>query len=160
MERAQIESIILDMAGKARRAARVIGALPTAVKNRILLDVGEALLARQDDLLAENERDLAAADACGITAAMRNRLQIGPEERILHSTLAEFPAAEVDMFTVVVIGNAETFRFRDFLVTPRGFSSRKPVTGPAIRQESFRLIADRLTRTDLSPAPAPSFRRT
>jgi precorrin isomerase len=75
-----------------------------------------------------------------------------PEERILHSTLAEFPAGEVDMFTVVVIGNAETFRFRDFLVTPRGFSSRKPVTGPAIQQESFRLIADRLTRTDLSPA--------
>ena len=39
MERAQIESIIVDMATKARRAARVIGVLPTAVKNRILLDV-------------------------------------------------------------------------------------------------------------------------
>ena len=79
MERAQIESIIVDMATKARRAARVIGALPTAVKNRILLDVGEALLARQDLLLAENEKDLAEADARGITPAMRNRLQIGPQ---------------------------------------------------------------------------------
>ena len=75
-----------------------------------------------------------------------------PEERILHATLATFPAAEVDMFTVVVVGNAETFRYRDFLVTPRGFSSRKPTTGPAIQDESFRLIAERLTRTDLSPA--------
>jgi glutamate-5-semialdehyde dehydrogenase len=77
MERAQIESIILDMARKARGAARVIGAMPTSLKNRILLDVGEALLARQEYLLAENEHDLATADARGMTAAMRNRLQIG-----------------------------------------------------------------------------------
>ncbi len=75
-----------------------------------------------------------------------------PEERVLHATLATFPATEVDMFTVVVVGNAETFRYRDFLVTPRGFSSRKPTTGPAIQDESFRLIAEHLTRADLSPA--------
>lgn len=75
-----------------------------------------------------------------------------PEERVLLSTLEAFPAEEVDMFTVVVIGNAETFRFRDFLVTPRGFSSRKPATGPAIQEESFRLIGTQLTRTDLTPA--------
>ncbi len=75
-----------------------------------------------------------------------------PEERIFHATLATCPAAEVDMFTVVVVANAETFRYRDFLVTPRGFSSRKPTTGPAIQTESFRQIAERLTRTDLPPA--------
>jgi len=73
-----------------------------------------------------------------------------PEERIILTTLATMNPADIDMFTVVVIGNAETFRYRDFLVTPRGFSSRKPVTGPGIQQESFRLITEKLTRVDLS----------
>lgn len=75
-----------------------------------------------------------------------------PEERVLLATLGTFPASEVDMFTVVVIGNAQTFRFRDFLVTPRGFSSRKPSTGQGIQAESFRQITERLTRKDLGSA--------
>ena len=49
-----------------------------------------------------------------------------PEENVILTTLETMNPAEIDMFTVVVIGNSETFRYRDFLVTPRGFSSRKP----------------------------------
>jgi len=58
----------------------------------------------------------------------------------------------VDMFCLVMIGNAQTYRFRDFLITPRGYLGRKPVTGPEIQEESFRQIRALLTRTDLSPA--------
>lgn len=75
-----------------------------------------------------------------------------PEERVIHTTLADMNPADIDMFTVVVVGNSETYRHGEFLVTPRGFSSRKPAAGPAIQRESFRLIRQRLTRADLSPA--------
>lgn len=75
-----------------------------------------------------------------------------PEESVTLTTLATLDTGLVDMFCLVLIGNSETFRYRDFLVTPRGFRTRKPTTGPAIQQESFRLIGARLERSDLDPA--------
>jgi precorrin-3B C17-methyltransferase len=74
------------------------------------------------------------------------------EESVHLTTLAALDVSLIDMFSLVVIGNSETFRYRDFLVTPRGFMARKPVTGDEIQRESFRLIRERITRTDLSPA--------
>lgn len=86
--------------------------------------------------------------------------QVGrPEERILHTTLRDLPVEEVDMFTVVVLGNSETYRFEDFLVTPRGFSTRKPVTGGEIQAESFRLIRAELQRRDLEEAELSAITR-
>lgn len=77
-----------------------------------------------------------------------------PEESVVLATLATLDTSSVDMFSLVVIGNGETFRYRDFLITPRGFSTRKPTTGAAIQQESFRLIRARLQRSDLAPGDA------
>ena len=74
------------------------------------------------------------------------------EESVHLTTLAAMDVALIDMLSLVVIGNSETFRYRDFLVTPRGFMARKPVAGDDIQRESFRLIRERMTRTDLSPA--------
>ncbi|ADW17258.1 glutamate-5-semialdehyde dehydrogenase [Desulfobulbus propionicus DSM 2032] len=76
MDRTQIEATVLDMVNKAKAAARVIGAMPAALKNTILLEVGEALIAQQAFILAENAKDMAAAEQKGISAAMLNRLQI------------------------------------------------------------------------------------
>ncbi len=76
MQREQLEAVILDMAHKAKAAARVIGAMPSALKNRILLDIGEALEARQEFIVGENAKDVAAAEEKGMTAAMLNRLRI------------------------------------------------------------------------------------
>ena len=76
MQREQLEAVILDMAHKAKAAARVIGAMPSALKNRILLDIGEALEARQEFVVGENAKDVAAAEEKGMTAAMLNRLRI------------------------------------------------------------------------------------
>jgi precorrin-3B C17-methyltransferase len=36
-------------------------------------------------------------------------------------TLAELPRAAVDMTTLLVVGNSRTFRWRDWLITPRGY---------------------------------------
>ena len=79
MEREQIEKLVLDMARKARAAARVIGAMPTALKNRILLDIAEELIARQAFLLAENAKDMDAARARDLSPAMLNRLQLNEQ---------------------------------------------------------------------------------
>ena len=74
------------------------------------------------------------------------------DESILITTLQELDITEVDMFCLVLIGNEQTFRFRDFLVTPRGYLERKPHTGEEIQEASFRQIRSLLTRTDLSLA--------
>lgn len=76
MEREQIEAIILEMVTKAKAAARSIGAMPSSLKNRILLDTAEALVAQQQLILNENAKDLAEADTKGISTAMRSRLQL------------------------------------------------------------------------------------
>lgn len=65
-----------------------------------------------------------------------------PEEEITLSTLGALNPEEVDMFCLVMIGNSQTFRFKNHLVTPRGYLNRKPHTGPEIQQESFRIVAE------------------
>ena len=102
MEREQIELIVLDMVKKARAAARVIGAMPTALKNQILLEIGEALVAQQAFLLAENARDMAAAEKGGLSSAMLNRLQLneqvisGMVQGLREVAALEDPVGEVD----------------------------------------------------------------
>jgi len=76
MERAQIEATVLDMVKKARGAARSLSAMPTALKNAVLLDVGAALIARQAYILDENRKDMAAGEKKGLSAAMLERLRI------------------------------------------------------------------------------------
>lgn len=75
-----------------------------------------------------------------------------PEETIHLTTLAELDVTLVDMFCLVLIGNSQTYRFGEFLVTPRGYLARKPVTGPEIQDESFQQIRAELQRADLSTA--------
>jgi glutamate-5-semialdehyde dehydrogenase len=76
MDRAQIEATVLDMVKQAKAASRTIGAMPTALKNTLLLEVGEALLEQQHFIIAENGKDMAAGEAKGLSPAMLNRLQI------------------------------------------------------------------------------------
>ena len=62
----------------ARRAARVLARTPTAVKNQALRAVAEALSEQQDELLAANKEDLAAAVAAGLPAYTQDRLLLNP----------------------------------------------------------------------------------
>ncbi|HVI45280.1 MAG TPA: precorrin-3B C(17)-methyltransferase [Chitinophaga sp.] len=79
--------------------------------------------------------------------------QVTREEESIHlTTLKELDVSLVDMFSLVMIGNSQTFRFRNFLITPRGYLARKPVTGEEIQEESFRQIRTLLKRDELSPA--------
>jgi cobalt-precorrin 5A hydrolase/precorrin-3B C17-methyltransferase len=44
-----------------------------------------------------------------------------PDEQITLTTLAEMEPAQVDMFTLVLVGNSQTYAMGERLVTPRGY---------------------------------------
>ena len=50
-----------DMAIRARTASRALQALPTADRVAMLNRIADALLARQDEILAANEKDMEEA---------------------------------------------------------------------------------------------------
>ncbi len=72
----QLEQSIIEIARKAKAASRIMANLPTATKNQILLDIADALIAEQHAIIAENSKDLNAAQEKGLSPAMLNRLQI------------------------------------------------------------------------------------
>ena len=66
--------------GKAARfAARKLAKLPSNVKDQALLNIADALVAQQEDLLAANERDCGAAKANGLAEALLDRLLLNPQ---------------------------------------------------------------------------------
>ncbi|WP_281989595.1 precorrin-3B C(17)-methyltransferase [Aquimarina aggregata] len=66
------------------------------------------------------------------------------EEHIKITTLENLDINDVDMFCVVLIGNSQTFRYKDNLITPRGYLNRKPETGLEIQQASFTEILNNI----------------
>jgi len=74
----KIKEYMADLGQKARIAARVIAAAPTGVKNKALLAIADELDKARILLVAENQKDLAAAKASGLDAAMVDRLAVKP----------------------------------------------------------------------------------
>ena len=68
-----------DAARRARVAARTIGSMTTAVKDRALHAAADAVLANVDRILAANAEDLAAAREAGTPEAMLDRLALNPQ---------------------------------------------------------------------------------
>jgi len=65
--------------GKAARAAsRKLASLPAEVKNKALLGIADALIAKQDEILAANKLDYKESEASGMSAAMLDRLMLNP----------------------------------------------------------------------------------
>ncbi|MGI6657470.1 MAG: glutamate-5-semialdehyde dehydrogenase [Desulfobulbus sp.] len=102
MEYAQIEATVAELASRAKNAARTIAAMPAALKNTLLLEIGERLIARQPEIMAANARDLAAAEAKGISPAMLDRLRLseqviaGMVQGLREIAALEDPVGEVD----------------------------------------------------------------
>ena len=75
-----------------------------------------------------------------------------PEQMVTLTTLGQLDPEDVDMFTVVLIGNSQTYRYEGRMITPRGYyreqteEARKP--GQQIMMESFRTIERELHRQD------------
>ena len=74
------------------------------------------------------------------------------DEEIKITTLGAFDPEDIDMFTVILIGNSQTYISEGKMITPRGYyreekeNDVKP--GQQIMMESFRTIASELKRQD------------
>lgn len=75
------------------------------------------------------------------------------EETVKLTTLADFDPEDVDMFTVVLIGNSQSYAWEDHLVTPRGYYQPEKTEATGIGQEimihSFQTISRELKKQDL-----------
>ena len=75
------------------------------------------------------------------------------EETVKITTLADFDPEDVDMFTVVLIGNSQSYEWEDHLVTPRGYYPPEKTEAAGIGQEimihSFQTISRELKKQDL-----------
>ena len=77
-----------------------------------------------------------------------------PDESIACVTLQELDASMADMSSVIIIGNSQTCRYDDHLLTPRGYYASSPVSddgpGRRIMNESFRTILRNMNTEGLS----------
>ena len=75
-----------------------------------------------------------------------------PEQEVTITTLANFDPEAVDMFSVILIGNSQSYIDGDQMITPRGYYREQQTDdlkpGQQIMMESFRTIASELRRQD------------
>lgn len=75
------------------------------------------------------------------------------EETVKVTTLRDFDPEDVDMFTVVIIGNSQSYQRQEHIITPRGYyrdetrDDERP--GQSIMIESFRTIEKELVNPDI-----------
>ncbi|MCB0942306.1 MAG: glutamate-5-semialdehyde dehydrogenase [Mycobacterium sp.] len=74
-----VRSQVHGAARRARVAARTLGSLTTAAKDRALHAAADAVLAHVHQILAANAEDLDAARAAGTPEAMLDRLALNPQ---------------------------------------------------------------------------------
>lgn len=80
--------------------------------------------------------------------------QAGREEQEMHiTTLADFNPEDVDMFTVVIIGNSQSYSWKNHFITPRGYYREEKEQDTSIGQDimirSFRTIEKELKNKDI-----------
>lgn len=75
------------------------------------------------------------------------------DEEAIITTLMELDVNDVDMNTVLLIGNSQTYTYRGHIITPRGYDRRQPgdkvPTGQGIMMESFRTIKRQLQNPNI-----------
>ena len=79
--------------------------------------------------------------------------QAGREEQEVKTvTLAEFDPEDIDMFTVIIIGNSQSYVSEGKMITPRGYYREEATEGTKVGQDimiqSFRTIQGELKRKD------------
>lgn len=76
LESSEIRNQIYEMGAKARRAAHALAVLTTEAKERILKAMAAELREAAPVIIEENAKDLAAAEAKGLSTAMVDRLRL------------------------------------------------------------------------------------
>jgi len=80
--------------------------------------------------------------------------QAGRKEQESHiTTLADFDPEQIDMFTVVIIGNSQSYQWQNLVITPRGYYRETEdvsnKVGQNIMIKSFRTIESELRNKDI-----------
>jgi len=73
-----LRSEVKEMAKKAKEVSHLLAHLSTDAKNRVLIEMAEALEKKQTFLIEENRKDLAAGEKAGLSSSMMDRLRITP----------------------------------------------------------------------------------
>lgn len=71
-------SEVVTLAERAREAANALAVASSSQRNRALLAMAHALIARQDEILAANAKDVDAARAKNTPASLLDRLELNP----------------------------------------------------------------------------------
>lgn len=71
-----IHQLMVELAAKAKDAARKLASLDTETKDRALLGLADALLENRDKIQAENKKDVEAGIENGLSSAMIDRLTL------------------------------------------------------------------------------------
>ena len=78
-----------------------------------------------------------------------------PEQEVKVTTLRDLDPEDVDMFTVIIIGNSQSYAWEDHIITPRGYyrdgqeEGWDAAIGQSIMMESFRTISRELRNPDI-----------
>lgn len=75
------------------------------------------------------------------------------EQEVKVTSLAEFDPEDIDMFTIVIIGNSQSYRWNSKFITPRGYyreqNSEGKNVGQSIMIKSFQTIRGELKNPDI-----------
>jgi glutamate-5-semialdehyde dehydrogenase len=74
-----IKQYVFDKAKKAKMASRALANISTEIKNNALFKMAAGLEKEADKLIAENKKDLTAAEKKGLSKAMIDRLTLNPD---------------------------------------------------------------------------------
>jgi glutamate-5-semialdehyde dehydrogenase len=77
-----LSAYCLDVARRARAAARALAVVPAARKNDWLTTAAYALTERRPEILAANDKDMTAAAGAGLTPAQLDRLRLTPRRLV------------------------------------------------------------------------------
>ncbi|MBR3014879.1 MAG: precorrin-3B C(17)-methyltransferase [Bacteroidaceae bacterium] len=76
-----------------------------------------------------------------------------PEQEVKLTTLSQLDPEDIDMFTVLIIGNSQSYQWQEHFITPRGYyregSEEGSKLGQNIMIQSFRTIESELKHKDL-----------
>ena len=100
----------LEQKAKAAKAAsKKLAFLSTEIKNKALLNIAEALIDKQDEILAANKVDYEQAKASGMNEAMLDRLMLSPSRLEAMSqdvkTVAALPDPVGEVFEMRTLAN-------------------------------------------------------
>ncbi len=93
----------------AKAASKKLAFLSTEIKNKALLNIAEALIDKQDEILAANKVDYEQAKASGMNEAMLDRLMLSPSRLEAMSqdvkTVAALPDPVGEVFEMRTLAN-------------------------------------------------------